>query len=152
MSRKTFAIWFAIFIILQLPISNFFPQNNSIIEVLLLMIVLGIIRGNIMGLVYIILKFLHAFKDLDLYFSNPNWFHLRYHNYYQQGGTDTMIIWMEDMIPFLLSCIVILHLYISAKRCKDIGISAWWILVPLFNPLVLLFRKSSSVINDNIKE
>lgn len=144
MNRKYFAIWFAIFTLLQWFSTTSFGGVHFLLEMVLIMVVFAVVFGNIIGLIPFYYALRHAFNDFRLYHINSSWFRLRYQYDYPSEVSDTFILWHEDILPMLLSGVVILHLYISAKRCKNIGISAWWSLVPLYNPIMLLFKKSKA--------
>ena len=50
-------------------------------------------------------------------------------------------ILLRDVLPLVLALVIIVHLFLCAKRCKDAGISKWWVLVPLYNPIVLMIKR-----------
>ena len=148
MNRKYYLIWFVIYTLLQWPLMSYFPLTHSILMMLITMLFFAIVLGNIIGLVPIIRALRHAYNDFSLYLSNPNEFHASYQSDYPYDISNTMILWKTDIFPLLISCVVLLHLYMSAKRCKNIGISTWWCLVPLYNPIVLMFRKSKADVSN----
>jgi len=152
MTRKYYAIWFAIFTLLQWFSTASFGGVFFLLEMVLIMIVFAVIFGNAIGLIPIYHALRHAFYDFRLYLTNSSWFRLSYQNDYPSEVSDTFVLWQEDILPLLLSSAVLLHLYISAKRCKNIGISSWWCLVPLYNPIMLLFKKSKADSEETIQK
>ena len=57
------------------------------------------------------------------------------------GVSIKRIFLLRDVLPLVLALVIIVHLFLCAKRCKDAGISKWWVLVPLYNPIVLMIKK-----------
>jgi hypothetical protein len=51
---------------------------------------------------------------------------------------------IKDSISGRFTCILFHNNEPQFKRCKDAGINGWWILVPLYNPFMLLYKKSKS--------
>ena len=43
----------------------------------------------------------------------------------------------SDIVSVLLYWFILAQ---GAKRCRNLNLSGWWVLVPIFNPFVLLFR------------
>lgn len=143
MSRKTFAIWFAIFIILQWLLTTPIMGVHSFIE-LLTMVILALLLSSILGIVYVGLICYDNIPDLWRYFfNNMQWLDIHSHGIGTPGFSYNSF-WLTDVQLLISAIVVIIHLYFCYKRCKNIGISAWWILVPLYNPFVLLYRKSNS--------
>ena len=49
----------------------------------------------------------------------------------------------HGFICVLMALVLISHLLLSAKRCKENGVSAWLALIPIYNPLGLFYRKKN---------
>lgn len=136
MSRKSFAIWFAIFILLQWFAMAPFVGIHYFLEMILSMICSAVLLSNILGIAMIGFLFYWGIGDLWGYFSdNANW--ITNHNGYSTYA-------FVDALVLVAALMFILHFILCAKRCKYIGISGWWSLVPLYNPIMLLYKKSKA--------
>lgn len=143
MNRKLFAIWFAIFIMLQWPLTTLLMGNYSYIELLLLMVLFALLLSNIFGIVYVGLICYEIIPEIwNYFFHNPQWLKVHSHGIGTPGYSFDNIFWQHEVLLLVLAVVVVIHLFLCAKRCKTIGISVWWILLPLYNPFVLLFRKN----------
>lgn len=133
MSRKSFAIWFAIFILLQWFAMAPFVGIHYFLEMILSMICSAVLLSNILGIAMIVFLFCWGIGDLWGYFSdNANW--ITNHNGYSTYA-------FVDALLLVVALMFILHFILCVKRCKFIGKSVWWSLVPLYNPIMLLFKK-----------
>ena len=144
MSRRSFTIWFAIFILLQWFVMASFVGIHSLIEMVLSMIVSAILFSNILGIVIVGFICYENLPDLWCYFFNEDmWLAKHGHGI----GTPSFSYdwsWISDAMLLAFAIVVIIHLVLCFKRCKKIGISGWWILVPLYNPIMLLYKKSKA--------
>jgi len=147
MSRRSFAIWFAIFILLQWFVMTPFVGIHNLLEMVIAMIISAFLFSNILGIVMVGLICYDNIPDLCCYFFNEeSW--LAKHSH----GIGTMNFsydefWISDAMLLAFAIVVMIHLVLCFKRCKDIGISRWWSLVPLYNPIMLLFKKSKSMVD-----
>lgn len=141
MTRRNFFIWFAIFTLLQWPYAFSF---YSIIDLLLSMIIVAVLLSNILGVVFVGYIYYSIMPQIWLYLFDKQQWLLQYSREigYPNFSFDD-IFWLHEVLPLVLALAVVLHLYFCYKRCKVIGLSPWWILVPLYNPFVLLYRKSN---------
>jgi hypothetical protein len=151
MSRKAFAIWFCIFTVMQWFMTTPLVGIHSIIELLFGVVIIAIILSSFLGIAYVGTVLYEKIPQIWLYiFDNPQWVAQHSHGIGTSDFSLDGIFWLGDVLPLFLSLIVILHLFLCAKRCKYLGISVWWVLVPLYNPFVLLFRESNSVLGESI--
>lgn len=142
MSRKAFAIWFAIFILLQWLLTSPLVGIHSIIELFLSMVIIAIMLSNILGIVFAGLICYKQIPEIWSYiFHRSQWLEANFLGVNPSDINYDLVFWLRDVLPLFIVLIIVLHLFFCGKRCKTIGISAWWILVPLYNPFVLLFRK-----------
>lgn len=144
MSRKTFTIWFAIFIILQWLLTTPLVGTLSFMSSIIAMVILTLLLSSILGFVYVGLICYDNIPDLwCCIFNNMRWLDIHSHGIGTPGFSYDSF-WLTYVQLLASAIVVVIHLYFCYKRCKDIGISPWWILVPLYNPFVLLYRKSCS--------
>lgn len=142
MSRRNFAIWFAIFSLLQWPFASL--VHYSLIGVVLSLVFMAVMFSNIFGIGIAGLILGWKVRELWLYFHDmPLWINYYGSDFVTEGGGFGFSFWGYELLPLCLALVLLLHHYFCYKRCKDMGIKAWWILVPLFNPIVLLYRKSN---------
>lgn len=142
MSRKAFAIWFAIFILLQWLLTSPLVGIHSIIELFLSMVIIAIMLSNILGIVFAGLICYKQIPEIWSYlFNRSQWLEANFLGVNPSDINYGLFFWLHDVLPLVIVLVIMLHLFLCGKRCKTIGISAWWILVPLYNPFVLLFRK-----------
>lgn len=142
MSRKSFIIWFVIFAIIQWPMMMPFPRVHSFDEMLFMMVVWALSISSVLGI---------ALFGFICYLSVPNiWNYLFEEDKWLEPYRDAIgdpdfsierIFLLRDVLPLVLAFVIIVHLFLCAKRCKDAGISKWWILVALYNPIVLMIKK-----------
>lgn len=63
-------------------------------------------------------------------------------------GIHVTYLWADEIgYRFLVEAVVVNILYVlflfqCIKRCHDMGRSWWWCLIPLYNPFMLLLKKS----------
>ena len=139
--------WFVIWIIgylLILWMLYGFMFKTGVWEGLITSFLMGtVLLSNILGLVLVGLTCYEDFPDIWLYFfDNGQWLLRHGHGIGTPGFSFEIIFWYH-VLSVVLAFVIVLHLYLCAKRCKDAGISVWWILVPLYNPFVLLLKKRS---------
>lgn len=142
MSRRNFAIWFAIFSLLQWPFASL--VHYSFIGVVLSLVFMAVMFSNIFGIGIAGLILGWKVRELWLYFHDmPLWIKYYGSDFVTEGVGFGFSFWGYELLPLCLALVLLLHHYFCYKRCKYMGIKAWWILVPLFNPIVLLYRKSN---------
>lgn len=78
---------------------------------------------------------------VGMVFNDDKWLDMYNHGVGKPDFSFEKMFWLHDVVPVVLAFVIILHLYLCARRCKDAGLSVWWILVPLYNPIVLMFIK-----------
>ena len=108
------------------------------------MIFSAFLFSNILGIVMDVLLCYDNIPDLWCYFFNENTWLARHNHGIGTTSFSYDSFWISDVLLLAFAIVVIIHLVFCFKRCKDIGISGWWCLVPLFNPIALLLRKSFS--------
>ena len=141
MTRRNFAIWFAIFSLLQWPLAY---SHYSFIDLILSMVIMAVMFSNIFGIALVCMILGWKGRELWLYFHDKTlWINDYGSDFVSEGASFDISFWAYDLLPLVLALFLLLHHYFCYKRCKDMGISVWWILVPLFNPFVLLYRKSN---------
>lgn len=97
--------------------------------------------SNIVGLMilftiilhYVGAAILHSMYDIETFPESHYEWYPSYVNLLE--GTDGII---------MPSIIIEWVMYLAARRCSDAGISKWRILMPLYNPIVLLFGRSKT--------
>ena len=142
MTRRNFAIWFALFSLSQWPFASL--VHYSFIDMVLSLVFMAVMFSNIFGIGLAGLIFGWKVRELWLYFyDKPLWINDYASDFVSEGARLDISFWAYDLLPLVLALVLLLHHYFCYKRCKDMGIKAWWILVPLFNPIVLLYRKSN---------
>lgn len=142
MSRRNFAIWFVIFSLLQWPFASL--VHYSFIDMALSLVFMAVMFSNIFGIGLAGLILGWKVRELWLYFYDKTlWIKDYGSDFVTEGARLDISFWAYDLLPLVLALVLLLHHYFCYKRCKDMGIKAWWILVPLFNPIVLLYRKSN---------
>lgn len=140
MTRRNFAIWFAIFSLLQWPLAYSF---YSFIDLILSMVIMAVMFSNIFGIALVCMILGWKGRELWLYFHDKSlWIKDYASEFVTEGVGFDISFWTYDLLPLVLALVILLHHFLCYKRCKDIGISTWWILVPLYNPIMLLFKKS----------
>ncbi len=142
MSRKSFIIWFVVFVIIQWPIMMPFSGVRSFEELLFMMVIWALLVSSVLGI---------AWFGVICYQCVPNiWSYLFEEDKWLEPYRDAIgdpdfsierIFLLRDVLPLVLAFVIIVHLSLCAKRCKDAGISKWWILVALYNPIVLMIKK-----------
>lgn len=142
MNRKYFAIWFAIFSLLQWPLAY---SHYSFIDLILSMVIMVVMFSNIFGIALVGLILVRKGRELWLYFHDKSlWIKDYGYDFGTERASFDISFWVYDLLPLVLALAILLHYYFCYKRCKDIGIRTWWILVPLYNPIMLLFKKSKA--------
>lgn len=145
MSRKSFAIWFAVFIMLQWTVMPLLIGIvNSPLVLVISLIFSAILFSNIFGIILAGLLCYDNIPDLWRYFYKEDiWIAQHSHGI----GTPNFSydrFWVTDTLLLAFAIVIFIHLLLCLKRCKDAGINGWWILVPLYNPFMLLYKKSKS--------
>ncbi len=143
MSRKYYAIWFTIFSLLQWTYASL--GNYGSIDLILSMAIMAVMFSNVFGIAFVGYMFWGKGREFWLYFHNKTqWIDEFGSDFVREGASFGFSFWVHELIPLVFALIVLLHHYFCYKRCRDIGISAWWILVPLYNPIMLLLKKSKA--------
>ncbi len=142
MTRRNFAIWFAIFTLLQWPCLS--VGFYSFIDIIFSMVFMAVFYSNICGIAYIGLSIYYNIPQIwNFLFNGQQWLNQYSHEIGYPGFSFDDVFWSRNVLPLALAIVIAIHLYLCYRRCKTIGIKAWWILVPLYNPFVLLYRKSN---------
>lgn len=150
MTRRNFAIWFAIFSLLQWPIAYSF---YSFIDLILSMVIMAMMFSNIFGIALACLILGWKGRELWLYFHDKSlWIKDYASDFVAEGVGFDISFWAYDLLPLVLALVILLHHYFCYKRCKDMGISAWWCLVPLYNPIMLLYKKSKADSEETLQD
>lgn len=149
MTRRNFAIWFAIFSLLQWPVAYSF---YSFIDLILSMVIMAVMFSNIFGIALVCMILGWKGRELWLYFHDKSlWVKDYASEFVTEGVGFDISFWTYDLLPLVLALVILLHHYFCYKRCKDMGISAWWCLVPLYNPIMLLYKKSKADSEETIQ-
>ena len=142
MTRRYFAIWFAIFSLLQWPLAY---SHYSFIDLILSVVIMAVMFSNIFGIALVVMIFGWKVRELWLYFLDKSlWIKDYASDFATEGVGFDISFWTYDLLPLVLALVILLHHYFCYKRCKYMGIRAWWILVPLYNPIMLLYKKSKA--------
>lgn len=140
MNRKYYIICVVLFVLLQWPWAGI--VSKSFIELPLTMVLSALFLSNILGVVLGCISLFQAFPDIWLnLFDNDQWLLNHSHGIGSPSVSYEAIFWSNDIVPILLTIFISLYFYASIKRCKYIGLSPWWCLVPLYNPLALLLKE-----------
>lgn len=140
MNRKYYIICVVLFVLLQWPWAG--AVAKSFIELPLAMVLSALLLSNILGMVLGFVSLFDAFPDIWLnMFDNDQWLLNHSHSIGSPGVSYEAIFWSNDIVPILLAIFISLYFYASIKRCKYLGLSPWWCLVPLYNPIALLLKE-----------
>lgn len=143
--RKEFAIWLVIFILLQLPWTyDEFGNVDFYYEMLVpFMIVWTTLLSGIFGIVLAGLDFYESVTEIYTYlFNESKWIGMHSHGIWMPGFSFEKLFFESCVYPLLMSFFLAIHFYFCVRRCKDAGISAWWALLHLYNPFMLLIKRS----------
>jgi len=142
MSRRSFIIWFVAFVIIQWPMMSYYPLIRSLLELLAWMFFWALTFSSLFGIIWAGLICCQDVPNVWNYlFNEDKWLNMYSHGVGKPDFSFERMFWLHDVLPVVLAFVIILHLYLCARRCKDAGLSVWWILVPLYNPFVLMFKK-----------
>ena len=140
MTRRNFAIWFGIFTLLQWPCLS--VGFYSFIDIIFSMVFMAVFFSNICGIAYVGLSLYYNIPQIWHYcFNKQQWLKQYSHEIGYPDFSFDDVFWARNVLPLALAIVIAIHLYLCYRRCKTIGIKAWWILVPLYNPFVLLYKK-----------
>lgn len=149
MKRKVFALWFLCYIILLWPMvkksyndSHFWLFRQSIIVQIDATIVAALTYANIYGIVPIYKESRRVYKDISLYLNQRNYWQTRYRKD-DTKYSDWQILLKKDVLPVVSAIAILVNLILAAMRCKDAGVCWWRCLIPLYNPFILLIKKSN---------
>lgn len=118
MSRRSFAIWFAIFILLQWFVMTPFVGIHNLLEIVIAMIISAFIFSNILGIVMVGLICYYNIPDLWCYFFNEDtWLAKHSHgigtpNFSYDG------FWISDamLLAFAISLFILCFVSSDARR------------------------------------
>lgn len=148
-----YVIWFVLYglissLVLGLPVENYGmikagPYPEVFIIVFLEVVVLLVFISNVAGLGLAILELHDALADIGMWcYDEERWLMKYGHGIGTEGFSFERII-EHDFLGILMVLVFISHLMLSAKRCKENGVSAWLALIPLYNPLGLFYKKKN---------
>lgn len=144
MSRKAYRIWFGVFTLVQFLWVGFGFHYN-LIELLIGLVLGAILMSGIFGLAVLLWGIYEEVVQWWLYaFDNDKWLELYDYGVGIEGFSYESIVIKTVLALVFLLCIAV-HLWLSARRCKDIGVSKWRCLIPLYNPIVLLYKARKDV-------
>lgn len=142
MSRKSFIIWFVVFAIIQWPMMMPFSGVRSFEELVFMMVVWALSVSSVLGIAWFGVICYQCVPNIWNYlFEKDKWLEPYRHAIGEPGFNIERIFLLRDVLSLVLAFVIIVHLFLCAKRCKDAGISKWWVLVPLYNPIVLMIKK-----------
>ena len=141
--RKAFAIWLALFTMLQWPLVQLGGFNHSVVELIVMMVICAVLSSCIIGIIFHGIGIIYGIIGLwTYYFDHSQWLMTHGHGIGTPGFSFERIFWNESVLSLLMALLLTVHFYICIRRCKDAGKSAWWSLIPLYNPFMLLLLKS----------
>ena len=147
-----YVIWFVLYalifsILMSLPIENDeikegpCPYPVAFFRVYFVVAVMLVFISNVAGLLLGLRVLYHSLSDIWMWlYDGEHWFMKHSHGIGTEGFSLERIV-EEDFIWVLIVLVFISHLLLSAKRCKENGVSAWLALIPIYNPLGLFYRK-----------
>lgn len=142
-----YAIWFALFVLLlYMHIALPYDIHTTMEEQMVTMVIVAVgavLFSNGLGLVSAFCWLYDGFSDLWMLHFNENQWLVSHGTGIGPHGFSYEKIVEGDITDVVLGLFVILNLLFSAKRCKQIGVSMWWALVPLYNPIALLVKISN---------
>ena len=148
MNRRSFAIWFVVFAIIQWPMMMPFPGVHSFEEMLFMMVVWALSISSVLGIaLFGFICYLSVPNIWNYFFEEEKWLEPYRDAIGEPGFSFERIFLLRDVLPMVLAFVIIVHLFLCAKRCKDAGINNWWILVPLYNPIVLMAKRRNEEVS-----
>lgn len=150
-----YVIWFVLYalifsILMGLPLENYDTIKAGPIlypvaffKVFFIVAVMLVFISNVAGLGLAILELHDALADIGMWcYDEERWLMKYGHGIGTEGFSFERII-EHDFLGILMVLVFISHLMLSAKRCKENGVSAWLALIPLYNPLGLFYKKKN---------
>ena len=111
-------------------------------EMLFMMVVWALSISSVLGIaLFGFICYLSVPNIWSYLFEEDKWLEPYRDAIGEPGFSIERIILLRDVLPLVLAFVIIVHLFLCAKRCKDAGINKWWILVPLYNPIVLMIKR-----------
>lgn len=142
MNRRSFAIWFVVFAVIQWPVMMPFPGIRSFEELVFTLVVWALLFSSVLGMTWFGVICYQCVPNIWNYlFDEDKWLEPYRDAIGEPGFSIERIFLLRDVLPLVLAFVIIVHLFLCAKRCKDAGISKWWALVPLYNPIVLMVKR-----------
>ena len=148
-----YVIWFFLYalifnLLMALPIEytdvikeDFYPV--VFLEMFIVVVVILILISNVAGLGLALLKLFHVLSDVKMWiYDDEQWFMKHSHGIGTEGFSFESFL-EHDILVMAMAFIIFAHLLLSAKRCKEKGVSAWLALIPLYNPLGLFYKKKN---------
>lgn len=143
-----YVIWVVLYtLILYLPICV--PTNldkitiGGFVALFGMFVVAVFLLSNVIGLGLAFNVLYDALSDIWLYScDNVEWLAKHSHGIGTEGFSFGRFV-DQDFLGILMVLVFISHLVLSAKRCKENGVSAWLALIPLYNPLGLFYKKKN---------
>ena len=119
-----------------------FSANHPWLFLSLSIVFIAIVTSNILGILLFIFCLYESICDVTEYFFHYiDWTEIHRHSIIFLEKSDVQILLESDVFSLGIPLLILLHLFLSAKRCKNLGISSWWVLVPLYSPIALIFKK-----------
>ena len=148
MNRRSFIIWFVVFAIIQWPMMMPFPGIRSVEELVFTLVVWALLFSSVLGIVWFGIICYQCVPNIWKYlFEEDKWLEPYRHAIGEPGFSIERIFLLRDVLPLVLAFVIIVHLFLCVKRCRDAGISKWWVLVPLYNPIVLMIKKRNEEVS-----
>ena len=150
-----YVIWFVLYalifsILMGLPLENYDTIKAGPIlypvaffKVFFIVAVMLVFISNVGGLVLGLCVLYHSLSDIWMWlYDGEQWFMTHSHGIGTEGFSFGRFV-DQDFLGILMVLVFISHLVLSAKRCKENGVSAWLALIPLYNPLGLFYKKKN---------